>query len=192
MAEESNLDDNLTDQPGSADSSSEPSFLVIGVVGKAHGIGGEVRVIPETDQPERFTWLEVVYVGEEEPQPVVVESARVHQSTVLLKLAGYDDRDAAETLRGEWLQVPEAEAIPLEEGEYYLYQIKGLAVVTDEGEALGELVEIIETGANNVFVIQGEQGQLLLPDIDEVILDINFEIGRMTVHLIPGLRKDRD
>jgi len=185
---ESNLDGNLTDQPGSVDSSPEPSFLVIGVVGKAHGIGGEVRVIPETDQPERFTWLQVVYVGEEEPQPVVVESARVHQNTVLLKLTGYDDRDAAETLRGEWLQVPEAEAIPLEEGEYYLYQIKGLSVVTEEGEALGELVDIIETGANNVFVIQGEQGQLLLPDIDEVILNIDFEIGRITVHLLPGLR----
>ena len=188
LGAESNLDDNLADQPGSVDDFPEPSFLVIGVVGKAHGLGGEVRVIPETDQPERFTWLEVVYVGKEEPQPVVVESARVHQNTVLLKLTGYDDRDAAETLRGEWLQVPEAEAIPLEEGEYYLYQIKGLSVVTEEGEALGELVDIIETGANNVFVIQGEQGQLLLPDIDEVILNIDFEIGRITVHLLPGLR----
>lgn len=173
---------------GSVDASPEPSFLVIGVVGKAHGVRGEVRVIPETDEPERFTWLEFVYVGEEAPRPVAVESVRVNQNTVLLKLAGYDDRDAAETLRGEWLQVPEAEAIPLEEGEYFLYQIKGLAVVTDEGEALGKLVDVIETGANNVFVIQGEQGQLLLPDIDEVILDIDFESSRMTVHLIPGLR----
>lgn len=185
MSDESN-------QPGSADSSAEPSFLVIGVIGKPHGVRGEVRVIPESDQPERFTWLEFVYLGEEEPQPVAVEGARIHHDVVLLKLAGYDDRDAAESLRGRWLQVPEDEAIPLEEGEYFLYQIQGLAVVTDEGEELGELVEVIETGANNVFIVQGEQGQLLLPDIDEVILNINFEIGRITVHLIPGLRKDRD
>lgn len=187
MNEEPNSD-NLTNQPGSVDTSPEPSFLVVGIVGKPHGIRGEVRVIPETDQPERFTWLKVVYVGKEAPQPVAVESARIHHNVVLLKLAGYDDRDAAENLRGQWLQVPEAEAIPLEEGEYFLYQIEGLAVVTDEGEELGRLVEVIETGANNVFVIEGDQGQILLPDIDEVILDIDFEIGQITVHLLPGLR----
>lgn len=188
MGEASPLNDSQEDQLGSAESSPEPSFLVIGQVGKPHGVRGEVRVKPYTEQPERFTWLEFVYVGEEEPRPVVVEGARVHKGVVLLKLQGYDDRDAAEALRGEWLQVPEAEGIPLEEGEYYLYQIDGLAVVTEEGEALGELVEVIETGANNVFVIEGERGQLLLPDIDEVILNIDFENELITVRLLPGLR----
>ena len=88
------------EQRGLVDSSAEPRFLVIGEVVKPHGVRGEVRVLPHTDVLERFTWLETVYLGEENPQPVGVEMARPHQKIILLKLAGYDDRDAAETLRG--------------------------------------------------------------------------------------------
>jgi len=166
------------------------SFLVIGQITKPHGVRGEVRVMPHTDLPERFTWLEVVYVGEVEPRPVAVETARVHKNMVLLKLAGFDNRTEAESLRGEWLQVLEEEAIPLEEGEYYLYQLEGLLVFTDTGEALGTLVEIIETQANNVFLVRGPRGDVLLPDTVEVIQEIDFENGRITVHLIPGLLPD--
>lgn len=165
----------------------EPRFLGIGQVQKPHGVRGEVRVSPHTELPERFTWLKVVYVGEKNPQPVAVEAARVHGSSVLLKLAGYDDRNAADSLRGQWLQVPEEEGIPLEEGEYFLYQLEGLSVYTDEGRHLGELIEVIETRANNVFIVRGEHGDVLLPDTEEVILDIDFDNGRMTVHLLPGL-----
>ncbi len=173
---------------GSADASVEPSFLVIGRIRKPHGVRGDVRVQPYTDLPERFTWLETVYIGEDDLRPVVVESARFHGQLILLKLAGYDSREAVQELRGEWLLVPESEAIPLEEGEYYLYQLEGLQVFTDEGENLGELVQVIETGANNVFVVRGESGDLLLPDTDEVVEEIDFANGRMTVHLLPGLR----
>ncbi len=175
------------DRRGLVENSTEPRFLVIGEVLKPHGVRGEVRVLPHTDVPERFTWLETVYLGEENPRPVAVEMARLHQNIVLVKLAGYDDRDAAETLRGELLQVPETEAIPLEEGEYFLYQLEGLAVFSDEGQHLGELTQVLETGANNVFVVSGADGEILLPDIEEVILDIDFENGRITVHLLPGL-----
>lgn len=167
--------------------STEPRFLVIGQVVKPHGVRGEVRVTPHTELPERFTWLETVYVGEVDPQLVTVEDARLHKSVVLLKLAGYDDRDAAESLRGQWLQVPEEEGIPLQEGEYYLYQLEGLLVYSEAGDRLGELVGVIETKANNVFVVQGSRGEILLPDIDDVIKEIDFENGRMTVHLLPGL-----
>lgn len=163
-------------------------FLVIGQVSKPHGVRGEVRVQPHTDLPERFTWLETVYVGEDDPQPVAVESVRFHQGVVLLKLAGYDDREAVQTLRGEWLLVPEAEGIPLEEGEYYLYQLEGLRVYSETGEYLGKLITVLETGANNVFVVEGESGEILLPDTKEVIQAIDFENGCMTVHLLPGLR----
>ncbi len=167
--------------------STEPRFLVIGQVLKPHGVRGEVRVNPLTELPERFDWLDVVYLGERNPQPVVVEAVRFHKNLILLKLAGYDTREATETLRGVWLQVPEDEAIPLEEGEYYLYQLLDLAVFTDEGQHLGVLVDVIETGANNVFVVQGEQGEQLLPDIAEVVQEIDFAHGRMTVRLLPGL-----
>lgn len=167
--------------------STEPRFLVIGQVLKPHGVRGEVRVNPLTELPERFNWLDVVYLGEKNPQPVGVEAVRFHKNLILLKLAGYDDREATETLRGVWLQVPENEAIPLEEGEYYLYQLIDLAVFTEEGQHLGVLVDVIETGANNVFVVKGEQGEQLLPDIAEVVQEIDFANGRITVRLLPGM-----
>ncbi len=165
----------------------EPRFLVIGKVIKPHGVRGEVRVQIITEMPQRFEWLETVYVGERDPQLTVVESVRFHKTFVLVKLAGYDSREAAVALRSQLLQVPEDEGIPLEEGEYYLYQLVGLAVYTDEGEHLGELKEVLETKANNVFIVQGNRGEVLLPDTEEVILDIDFENGRMEVHLLPGL-----
>lgn len=179
--------DQQNEQRGLVSPSTEPRFLVIGRIIKPHGVRGEMRVEIITELPERFTWLETVYLGEHDPQPVSVESVRFHKSFVLVKLVGYDSREEAAELRSQLLQVPEDEAIPLEEGEYYLYQLEGLAVYTDEGEHLGELVEVIETKANNVFVVQGSRGEVLLPDTDEVVLDIDFENGRIEVHLLPGL-----
>jgi 16S rRNA processing protein RimM len=166
----------------------EMDFIVIGQITKPHGVRGEMRVMPHTDVPERFSWLEHVYVGETAPKKMAVEQARVHQGMILLKLTAVSDRLAAESLRGEWLMVPEDEALPLEEGEYFLFELEGLEVYTTEGELLGILTSVIETKANNVFEVQGEQGEILLPDTAEVIQDIDFENGRMTVNLLPGLR----
>ncbi|MBE2221478.1 MAG: 16S rRNA processing protein RimM [Anaerolineae bacterium] len=149
---------------------------------------GEIRVLPHTDEPQRFTWLKEVYVGERDLKPVAVEGVRFHQDLVLLKLAGYDFRDETDALKGELLLVPMADAIPLEEGEYFLFQLLGLAVVTDEGQYLGQVQDVIETGANNVFVVKGEGGKdILLPDIKDVVTEIDFENGRLTVHILPGL-----
>ena len=167
--------------------SAKPSFLAIGQVLKPHSVRGEVRVRPITDLPERFTWLETVYVDEKKPTLVEVESARFHKDMVLLKLAGYDSRESAQVLRGKILLVPENEAIPLEEGEYFLYQLEGVEVHTDEGVFLGKIERVIETGANNVFVVRGDEKEVLLPDTDEVVLEIDFDVNRMLVHLLPGL-----
>lgn len=174
-------------QRGLVSDSTEPRFLVIGRIIKPHGVRGEMRVEILTDLPERFTWLEQVYLGEDDPQPVGVESVRFHKSFVLVQLAGYDSREAVAELRSQLLLVPEDEGIPLEEGEYYLYQLEGLEVYTDTGEHLGRIVEVLETKANNVFIVQGSRGEVLLPDTDEVVLGIDFENGRMEVHLLPGL-----
>jgi 16S rRNA processing protein RimM len=179
---------NQSERRGSVENpSTEPRFLLIGRVERPHGVRGEVRVTAETDQPERFTWLKTVYLGEDNPRPVAVESARLHQGLILLKLAGYDDRDAAESLRQQWLQVPAEEAIPLEEGEYFLYQLIGLQVYSDEGEHLGELTEVLDTRANYVYIVKGPRGEILLPDTEEVIQAIDLTSGRMIVHLLPGL-----
>ena len=187
MARKQAPSDQENEERGLVDTSAEPRFLLIGEVMKPHGVRGEVRVKPHTDAPERFTWLETVYLGEHDPQPVAVEAARLHQGLVLLKLVGCDDRDAADSLRGQWLQVPLEEAIPLEEGEYYLFQLIGLEVYSDEGEYLGELTQVLETGANHVFIVSDGKREILLPDTDEVVVAIDFENGRLTAHLLPGL-----
>ncbi len=172
---------------GSVGDHTESRFLVIGQVAKPHGVRGDVRVVLHTDLPERYTWLEEIYIGEQDPRPVPVEYVRFHKNWVLLKLEGYDDRDAVESLRGQLLQVREDQAIPLEEGEYFLFQLIGLSVISEDGDLLGELVQVIETGANNVFVVHGPQGEILIPDIVEVVRDIDFDKRQISVNLLPGL-----
>jgi 16S rRNA processing protein RimM len=181
-----------TGEEGSVDHAAEPRFLIIGRVVRAHGVRGEMHVTIHTDVPERFTWLERVFISKDEddqnPRPVPLESVRFHKGNALVKLGGYDSREQVELLRTWWLMVPEEEGIPLEEGEYFLYQLEGLEVYTDEGEHLGTVSEVLQTKANNVFVVQGPAGELLLPDTEEVVLEVDVEAGRITVHLIPGLR----
>lgn len=145
-----------------------------------------------TDSPERFERLDAVYVGEDNPRRVEIDSVRYHQGVVLLRLDGYPTRTEAESLRGELLQVPISEAVPLEEGEYFLYQLLGTQVFTNDGRLIGRLIEILETGANNVFVVESAQRQILLPDIPEVIKEIDIEKGRLVIDPIPGLIDDLD
>lgn len=165
----------------------ELEYLVIGQITKPHGVRGEVRVMPHTDVPERFTWLETVFVGDTDGEPVTVEHARLHQGMVLLKLAGVNGREAAEALRDKLLYVSELDAIPLDEDEYYLFELEGMEVVAEDGRILGTLIEVLETKANNVFLVRGDSGEVLLPDTEEVIREIDFENGRILVHLLPGL-----
>lgn len=172
---------------GSADQSAEPRFLAIGRVTRPHGVNGEVRVELMTDVPERFKWLNSVYLGEKLPRQVALDSVRFHQDVVLIKLAGYPTRDDAERLLGELIQIPESEAIPLEEDEYFLYQLIGLEVFTVYGVHLGRLDEVLETGANNVFVVNSSSGQHLLPDIPDVIKEIDIDNGRLVIFPMPGL-----
>ena len=80
-----------------------------------------------------------------------------------------------------------ADAVPLEDDEFYLYQAIGLRVVSEDGDLLGEVVEVIETGANDVYVVRGESGEILLPAIDECVIDVDIEAGTMTVHVMDGL-----
>jgi 16S rRNA processing protein RimM len=166
--------------------------LVVGRIVRAHGVRGEMRVEVLTELPERLTWLERVYLSrdpdDENPQPATITGVRFHKGQALLTLEGTGSREEADALRSTYLLVPVGEAIPLEEDEYYLYQLEGLEVVTDEGERLGVIKEVLETGANQVFVVAGPAGELLLPNTQEVVQEIDLEAGRMTVHLLAGLR----
>lgn len=162
-------------------------YLIIGQIVGVHGVRGEVRVSIETDDPERFAILRRVYLGDERRR-FRVQGTRLHKGQALVKLVGVNDRDAADTLRGQWVYVAMEDALPLAEGEYYQHQIMGLLVVTDAGEELGRVAEILETGANDVYVVRGRVGELLLPAVDEVVLSVDLEAGRMTVHVPEGLR----
>jgi 16S rRNA processing protein RimM len=172
---------------GLAEEPVEPRFLVIGRVVKPHGVRGEIRVEIHTEDPDRFNLLDSVYIGLDEPEEIGIESVRYHKSWVLLKLQGYDDRDAASRLRSQWLQIPESLGLPLDDGQFYLYQILDLEVWTDDQRYLGRVTEIMETKANDVLIVQGPYGEILLPDTEEVLIDINIEEGRITVDLLPGL-----
>jgi 16S rRNA processing protein RimM len=165
---------------------SEPRYLVVGKIVAPWGVRGEVKVAIETDFPERFKRLKRVYLGEK-ATPSVLESSRLHKGHALLKLAGCEDRDAAEKFRGQLVQIPVEEAMPLGEDEYYVYQIVGLDVWTSEGEHLGKVSEILFTGANDVYVVQGEKGETLIPAVEDVVLEVDLAGGRLTVELVEGL-----
>jgi 16S rRNA processing protein RimM len=171
---------------------SEPRFLAVGQVVGVHGVRGELKVEILTQDPQRFGQLEQVFVGLEgqEPVPWPLEAYRLHQGRALLKLAQCNDRNTAETLRGCLIQVPFEEAIPLEEDEYYEHQILDLNVWTVAGEHLGQVVDIIYTGANEVYVVRPvdpARREILIPAIEDVVLEVDLEADRLVVELPVGL-----
>jgi 16S rRNA processing protein RimM len=166
----------------------ELRYLAVGKIVRAHGLRGEVSVAVLTEFPERFETTEWVYLGNEfEATPYRLESYRWHKDNVLLTLAGVADRTQAEALRGQLVQVPLNEAVALPEGSYYLYQLIGLQVKTVEGEFLGTITSVMETGANDVYVVQNEGRELLLPAIPDVIKTIDLPNGLMVVQVMEGL-----
>jgi 16S rRNA processing protein RimM len=169
----------------------EPRYLSVGRVLRPHGVRGELRVEILTAYPERLAQHAHLYLARpDSPEDVrryLVEGLRLHGEILLLKLDGCDDRNSADRLRGLLVQVPIEEAMPLEEGEYYLFQLVGVRVETETGEWLGQVAEVIETGANDVYVVHGPRGELLLPALDDVVLELDLEAKRMVVHLLPGI-----
>jgi 16S rRNA processing protein RimM len=168
---------------------SELRYLAIGQVIRAHGVRGEISVIVLTDFPERFATMEWVYLGDQtEAKSFHLEKYRWHKQNVLLTLAGVTTRTQAEKLRGQLVQIPIEEAMPLPEGSYYPHQLLGLQVMTSAGQRLGVVTDILETGANDVYVIKGEsQTEILLPAIPDVVKAIDLEKGQIVVELLDGL-----
>ncbi len=161
-------------------------FLAIGEAAAPHGVQGYLRVRLLTDFPERFKRLRRVYVGEEH-HPYDVARARVLPGQVLLKLVGIDSPEAARALAHRLIYVPEEEAVPLPEDQYYWYQIIGLEAWTPDGRFLGKVVDILTTGSNDVYVVQGPQGEVLVPAIEDVVVAIEIENGRLIVQPMEGM-----
>jgi len=163
-----------------------PEYLTIATVLAPWGVQGEVKVRIETDFPARFALLRRVYLGPEH-QLFDLEGFRPHKRHGLLRLKGCDDRIAAQKLRGMAVEIPLAEAMPLGSDEYYVYQIEGLSVWTEDGDPLGIIEEVLFTGSNEVYVTRGPRGEVLIPALEDVVLEVDVEGGRMVVRLPPGL-----
>ena len=165
--------------PSVPDASNER--IIIGRVGAAHGIHGDLRVIPLTDFPERFPALREVMVGDE---LLHIESVKPQGKNFLMRFREYAVREDAQKLTGRLLTVARAEAAPLDAGEYYVFDIVGLTVCDEEDNELGTVEDVLRTGSNDVYAVRSEDGrEILIPALRKVVRAIDVADGRMTVRL---------
>lgn len=166
--------------------------LIIGRIGKPHGVQGEVSVELMTDFPERFQAGARIFIGPEQgpaPVPVTIASARPHQGRMLVRLENTADRTAAEQLRGLSIFIPIDEAAPLDEDSYYPHELIGLAARLEDGQELGVVDELIRAGGNDVLVIRSAErkGDVLVPLAGPFIHAIDLDEGVVTVVAVEGL-----
>jgi 16S rRNA processing protein RimM len=172
--------------PGSP-SAGEPVYLAVGFLRHPHGVRGEMLMEIHTDFPHRLEPGTQVFVGDSH-KPMVITGKRPHTEGLIMSFADLTSREEAAGLRNQWVYVPAADRPPLPEGQYYFHQLIGLSVMDEANVRLGRLNEIIETGANNVYVVVREDGsELLIPAIPAVILGINLDSRLIRVKLPPGL-----
>lgn len=164
-----------------------PELVPLGTIVRPHGVRGELVVDAPASAAADLDDVETVYLGEP-AQAHTLTHVRWHRGRLLIQLAGVDDRDAAEAYRGLTLWSERAWLPALPPGVYYQRQIIGLTVLTDAGETLGPITEILETGANDVYVVRGPGGELLIPAAPGVVQKVDLDAGRMIVHLPDGLR----
>ena len=161
----------------------------VGVISNTHGIRGEVKVYPTTDNVRRFDYLKEVIIDTGKEQLILhVTSVKYFKNMVILKFKEFDNINDIIPYKGMDLLVTRENAIPLEEGEYYIADIIGSKVITDEDKILGTLTDVLQTGANDVYVVKTKDGkEVLLPSIEECILDRDIENKIVKVHIMKGL-----
>jgi 16S rRNA processing protein RimM len=178
---------------GPGESAPGPQFLVIARVMRPHGVRGDLRLQLLTAFPDRMRDLDQVLLGKDPDDPPsfvtkAVTAMRRDRGYWLAHLEGINDREGASAFSGWYVMVSLADAVPLEPDEVYLFQVIGLEVVTEAGETLGRVAEVIETGANDVYIVRGgPRGEVMIPAIDDVVRSISPETGRMIVRPLPGL-----
>ena len=168
-----------------------PRYLVVGEILRPHGVRGEVRMRLVTEYPEHLKTLETLYLGkspgDKKLQSFKLNNLRFNKEYALLTIDGFKNREDADRLRGSIVFVDIASAMPLEKGEYYLFQLIGLRVIADERE-IGVVKNVLETGANDVYVVQSvEHGEVLIPAHQETIESIDFDRGIISMTLPDGL-----
>ena len=164
-------------------------FLKVGVITTTHGVRGEVNVYPTTDEPERFLELDHVLLDTgKEFLDLEIKNVRFFKNLVILKFKGIDNINDIEKYKGHDLWIPREEGQELDEDEYYIADLLGLRVILDDGTEFGTLKNVMETGANDVYIIDtNAHGEVLVPAIRECIQDIDLEKNTMTIHLMKGL-----
>ena len=164
-------------------------YLRVGVIANTHGVRGEVKVYPTTENIKRFDYLKeaVIDTGKEKIN-VNVTGVKYFKNMVILKFEQYDNMDQVIPLKGRDLLVTRENAIPLAEGEHYIVDMIGCKIITDDGNTLGELTDVMQTGANDVYVVKTTDGkEVLLPAIKECVLEKDIENKVIKVHIMKGL-----
>lgn len=163
--------------------------LKVGIISSTHGVRGEVKVFPTTDDAKRFKNLkEVLMDTGKELCPLQIEAVRFFKQFVILKFKDYDCLNDVEKFRGKALFVTREHAVKLNKDEYFIADLIGMNVTADDGILKGRLKDVLQTGANDVYVISLEDGrELLLPAIKECVLDISFEKNVIKIHILEGL-----
>ena len=163
--------------------------LQVGVISSTHGVRGEVKVFPTTDDMTRFKKLkEVILVTEKTEKVLKITSVKFFKQFAILKFDGIDTLNDVEVYKGASLLVDRKNAVKLEKDEYFIADLIDLVVVDEEDKEIGILVDVMKTGANDVYIVKNdEEKELLFPAIKECVLDIDFNEKKMTVHVMDGL-----
>ena len=164
-------------------------LLKVGVISSTHGLKGEVKVFPTTDDVKRFRQLkEVLLDAGDEKTVLQIEQVKFFKQFVILKFKGIDTMEAAEKYRKCSLMVPRSSAVRLSRDEYFIADLIGLTVLDEENAEIGTLYDVIETGANDVYAVRLHSGkEFLLPAIKQCILDVDVESGFIKIHILEGL-----
>ncbi len=167
-------------------------FLKVGVVTTTHGVRGEVKVFPTTDDPERFEDLSYVLLDQgNTKKELSIAQVKYFKNLVILKFEGLDNVDDVVSFRGKDLYIRREDGAPLDKDEYYIADLLGMSVFLEDGRAYGTLKDVMETGANDVYVINKPDGkEVLVPAIHDCILSVDVEKGSMVIRLLPGLDDD--
>ncbi len=183
-------DSTSSTEPAGSLGKSEPAFLVVGKLRRAHGVRGEMIMEVMTDFPERLSKGKQVFLGEQR-QTVTIRGKRNHAEGMLIAFEGYETPESMAGLRNQLVYVRSREIPRLEEGEYYHHQLIGLQVVSVDGRSIGIVEDILQTGAHDVLLARSETGaEILIPTADPFIANIDLDKRVIRVHMLPGMEPE--
>jgi len=162
----------------------EPEYVTIGQILAPWGIKGKLKVKVVTDFPQRFAPSSKIYINH---QPMTIDTAEWRKGKAIIKLSSIDSIEEAQRLRGQPIEIHHSQLQPLPEGQYYHFQLIGLEVETTQGELLGNITEILTAESNDIYVVSGDRGEILIPAIDDVVKSIDRNKGRIVIEPIAGL-----